>query len=296
MDRLRAIRAFKAVVEARSYSGAARMLGLSRSHLSKTIKELEESLGVQLLHRTTKQVRPTELGLSYFETCARVVGELDEAELALGVMQSEVRGTLKVLAPKSFAVLALVPAARDFNLGYPELEISLYMIDQFLDPVAHGFDLALRYGDQPDSTLVSRRICEFAQVVCATPGYLAGRGVPTRPEQLTGHECLRNLISTRDSRWRFDGPHGPTTVEVRGRLAANSTVLLREALLAGYGIGIMPDYTVARELATGALQPLLTDWRLPPQPLYAVYPPERPLTAKVRLFVDFLVARFARSV
>ena len=293
IDRLRAIRAFKAVVEAESYSGAARKLGLSRSHLSKTIKELEGELGVQLLHRTTKQVRTTEPGQAYFEACARIVNDLDEAELALGSMQREIRGTLKVLAPKSFAVLALVPAVRDFNLRYPDLEVSLYMIDQFLDPVAHGFDVVLRYGEQPDSALVGRRICAFPQLLCASPAYLAERGTPTRPEELAGHECLRNLTSMRDSRWRFDGPDGPVTVEVRGRLSANSTVLLREALLAGYGIGIMPDYTVAREIAAGAVRTLLPGWRLPPQPLHAVYPPERPLTAKVRLFVDFLVTRFA---
>ena len=203
IDRLRAIRAFKAVVEAESYSGAARKLGLSRSHLSKTIKELEETLGVQLLHRTTKQVRTTEPGQAYFEACARIVNDLDEAELALGSMQREIRGTLKVLAPKSFAVLALVPAVRDFNLRYPDLEVSLYMIDQFLDPVAHGFDVALRYGEQPDSALVGRRICDFAQIVCASPAYLAERGTPMRPEQLADHECLRNLTSARDSRWRF---------------------------------------------------------------------------------------------
>jgi DNA-binding transcriptional LysR family regulator len=295
MDRLWAIRAFEAVVSAGSYTGAARRLGVSRSHLSKTVKALEDQLGAQLLHRTTKQLRTTEMGRSYFETCSRVLGELDEAESALGAMQPDISGLLRMLAPKTFAAAALVPAVHDFNRAHPEVEVAIYLADQTLDPIEHGFDLAIRFGEQPDSALVGRRLCVLPRVVCATPSYLERRGMPQRPEDLSRHECLRHLNVAKESRWSFDGPHGPVSVPVHGRLSANSSGLLREAIMSGYGIGIVPRYTVERELESGALVELLTDWRMPPQTMHVVYPPGRPLTAKVRLFVDYLIARFAQA-
>jgi DNA-binding transcriptional LysR family regulator len=296
MDRFWAIRAFEAVVSAGSYSGAGRRLGVSRSHLSKTVKALEDELGAQLLHRTTKQLRTTEMGRSYYETCARILGELEEAESALGVMQQEVRGLLRVLAPKTFAASALVPAVHDFNRAHPELEVAIYLIDQMLDPIEHGFDLAIRFGEQRDSALIGRRFCVLERIACATPAYLSRHGAPARPEDLRDHECLRHINMFKDSRWVFEGPNGAVSVPVWGRMSANSSGLLREAILAGYGIGIVPRYTVAAELASGALAQVLPGWSLPPQAMHVVYPPGRPPTTKVRLFVDFLVARYADPI
>ncbi len=151
MDRLRVIRSFAAVVETQSYSVAAQKLGLSRSHLSKQIKELENELGVLLLNRTTKKVRPTEMGLRYFRTCERVIEALADGELALTHARDEASGVLKVLAPKSFAVLELLPAVRDFGARHDGIEVEVYLNDQWLDLVEHGYDLAIRFGDLPSS-------------------------------------------------------------------------------------------------------------------------------------------------
>lgn len=296
MDRLRAIRAFAAVVEARSYSVAAEKLGLSRSHLSKQIKDLENELGVRLLNRTPKKVRPTELGLGYYHTCERVIAQLTEGERALAQARDTPSGVLKVLAPKSFAVLELLPAVGDFGARHPAVEVEVHLNDQWLDLLDHGFDLAIRFGALPNSTLVSRRIGHVHYVVCASPDYLKAHDKPTRPADLSAHECVRHLVGTDDSKWNFVGPNGPEHVEVRGKLSSNSTILIREAVLRGYGVGMLPSYSVERDVAEGAVIPLLSRYRAPQLPVHAVYPPSRHLAAKVRLFIDFLVTRYAHLV
>jgi DNA-binding transcriptional LysR family regulator len=292
MDRLRAMRLFVSVVQARSYTAAARQSGLSRPHVSKQIKELEDSLGTRLLNRTTRQVRPTELGQAYFERCVRILGELDEAEFELGARQGEPRGTLKLLAPKSLAILELVDALREFTRRYPKLEVSVFVLDEQLDVVEHGFDLALRFGEQPDSALVGRRLCFVDFVACASPAYLREHGTPRHPRELAQHECLRHSTLSQDSRWRFDGPDGPIAVQVRGALAANNTVFLRECLLRGSGIALMPSYSVRRDIEAGRLVPILEQYNMVRLPLFAVYPHRGQLASKVRLCIDFLTQWF----
>jgi DNA-binding transcriptional LysR family regulator len=292
MDKFRAIKIFKSVVEAGNYTAAARQLELSASHISKTINELEELLGVRLLNRTTRQVQPTDVGLAYYDSCRRIVDEVEKSELAVGAIQQQLRGSIRVLGPKTIAILDIVPAICDFNNLYPSLEIELYLLDQLQSRIENGFDLALRFGEQPDSGLACRRVCLVTYLACATPTYLETHGTPRHPSDLTGHECLRNLLTARDSRWHFEAQTGgPIAVEVRGRFSANTTLLLREAVLRGSGIGILPAHSVRRELTDGVLQQVLTDYHIPALPLYAVYPHRRHLSAKIRIFIEFLAKR-----
>jgi DNA-binding transcriptional LysR family regulator len=294
MDRWHAMKAFISVLELRSYTAAARQLGLSRSHLSKQITTLEDSLGVRLLNRTTKHVSPTDIGQAYYDICARTIAELEEAEAGLSALRRMPRGTLKVLAPKSLAVLELVDFARQFVERYDELDLSIFIEDELLDIVQRGFDLALRFGEQPDSSLVARKVASFPLIPCATPAYLHEHGTPRRPADLQGHECFRHLGLSKDSSWRFQGKGEEICVAVRGRLSSNSTVFLRECVLRGEGIGLMPSYSVRRDLKEGRLRPLLTGYKTASLPLYVVHPGNRHLTTKVRICVDFLVDWFGR--
>lgn len=294
MDRWHAIKGFMNVLELRSYTAAARKLGLSRSHLSKQITSLEDSLGVRLLNRTTKHVSATEIGEAYYDVCARAVGELENAEADLGALRRMPRGKLKILAPKSLAVLELVDASRSFTDAYPDLEVSVFIEDELLDIVEHGFDLALRFGEQPDSALVARKIASFRLIPCAAPRYLSKHGTPRKPADLSQHNCLRHLGMTKNSSWRFHDKDETVAVAVHGRISSNSTVFLRECVLHGEGIGLMPSYSVRKDIKARRLRPLLAKYTTASLPLYAVHPSQRHLATKVRICVDFLVDWFDR--
>jgi DNA-binding transcriptional LysR family regulator len=298
MDRWHAIKAFTNVLELRSYTAAARKLSWSRSHLSKLITSLEDDLGVRLLNRTTKHVSATDIGQSYYEACSRAVGELEHAEADLGATRRAPSGRLKVLAPKSLAVLELVDASRSLIAAYPELDVAIFIEDELLDLVEHGFDLALRFGEQRDSALVAKKIASFRLIPCASPRYLKKRGVPRRPTDLAQHNCLRHDDMSKDSVWRFQDRGvkmgEKIAVRVSGRISSNSTVFLRECVLQGEGIGLMPSYSVAKDIKAGRLQPLLPKYATTSLPLYAVHLGHRHLAAKVRICVDFLAAWFDR--
>lgn len=294
MDRWHAIKGFINVLELHSYTAAARKLGSSRSHLSKQITGLEDALGVRLLNRTTKHVSPTEIGQAYYEVCSRTLGELENAEADLGALRRAPRGKLKILAPKSLAVLELVDASRSFADAYPDLEVAVFIEDELLDIVEHGFDLALRFGEQPDLALVARKIASFRMVPCATPRYLKKHGVPRKPADLAQHNCLRHLDMTKNSSWHFEEKGQDVAVTVHGRISSNSTVFLHECVLHGEGIGLMPSYSVRKDIKARRLRPLLTKFGTASLPLYAVHPSHRHLATKVRICVDFLVDWFER--
>jgi DNA-binding transcriptional LysR family regulator len=295
MDRLSLIRSFSHVVEARSYTAAARRLGLSRSHLSKQIKSLEDSLGVRLLNRTTKHVAPTEIGLTYYDICSRLINDLNAADLKLGALNRETRGTLKIVAPKSFAVHWLAETVHDFNERYPDLEVMIFFLDQEVDMIENGFDLSIRIGNQADSSMISKRIGSLEFSLCATPGYLKSQGMPKRPEELTRHICLRHTKAAQDSTWRFYRQKQLIEVKIAGPASTNSSTLLREFVLSGYGIGVLPSFSIRREIEQGILVNVLRRYRLPALPVYAIYPDKRHLPVKVELFVKLLGAHLKHT-
>ena len=290
MDRLSAMVVFTHVVETGSFSEVARRLGLSKSAVSKQVTALEERLGAQLLHRTTRKLSLTETGRSFYERCAQIVREVEEAERAAIHAQATPQGLLRVNAPMSFGQIALAPALSLFLSRHPDLRVELVLDDRRVDAIEGGFDVTIRVASRlPDSSLIARRIASTRIVVCGTPEYLAQRGVPTAPDELAGHDCL--LYAYHD-RWLFRGPAGTQLVGVAGRLLANNGDALREAALAGLGLVQLPSFIVGAELASGALRAVLEPFEDPGASIWAVYSPTRHLSGKVRAFVDFLTERF----
>ena len=290
MDRMSAMVVFSRVVETGSFSEAARQLGLSKSAVSKQVTALEQRLGAQLLHRTTRKLSLTEAGRGFYERCTQIVREVEEAERAVIHTQAAPQGLLRVNAPVSFGELALAPALSLFLSRHPDLRVELVLDDRRVDVIEGGFDATIRVASRlPDSSLIARRVAPVRIVVCGAPDYLARRGVPVAPDELAAHDCL---IYAYRERWRFRGTAGEQTVGVTGRLLANNGDVLREAALAGLGLVQIPSFIVAAELASGALRTVLEPFEEEGAAIWALYSPTRHLSGKVRAFVDFLTERF----
>ena len=292
MENLSAMIVFARVVEAKSFSTAARQLGMSKSTVSKHVSRLEDRLGARLLNRTTRRLSPTEVGLAFYERCARIATEVEEAEAAAMRLQSSPRGTLKVNAPMSFAVLHIAPAIPEFVARHPELSVDMTMNDRVVDLIDEGFDLAVRIGELPDSSLITRRLAANRLVVCAAPAYLARHGAPRVPAELGAHNCLGYTLGATPNEWRFLGPGGEHRVRVSGNFQANNGDALRRAAREGLGVVTLPTFIAGEDLRSGALRAVLADYALPESAVYAVYPHNRHLSTKVRAFVDFLVEHF----
>src|ERR1700726_423330 len=292
MDKLTSIRAFTRVVQQGSFAAAARDLRLSRSAVSKYVIELEQEIGSQLLVRTTLSASPTEKGQAYYERCLAILGDLEEADLAVARLQSEPRGLLRVNAPMSFGTLHLGRAVADFMEKYLELQIQLILSDQQIDPVQEGFDVTLRIADLPSSSLVARKIAPAARVVCAAPSYLARRGIPGHPNDLRDHDCLAYGYLATGNQWKLTGPDGDHWIHIPWTLGRINGEVLREAVVKGRGIALLRSFIVGADLQEGSLRSILTDYAAPEISLYAIYPPTRHLSVKVRAFIDFLIERF----
>jgi DNA-binding transcriptional LysR family regulator len=285
--------AFVRVTESRSFSQAARRLRSSKSVVSRLVSSLEAELGVRLFNRTTRSLTLTEAGQGYYERCARILADIDEANASVSQLQAAPRGRLRINAPMSFGFLHLAPAIPDFLARYPEVEVDMTMNDRFVDLVEDGFDLAVRIGRLADSSLVARKLAPMRRVVCASPAYLEARGTPASPEDLAAHDCLCYSNMALSDEWRFaslDGRAWP--VEVKGRLRTNNGDALRAAALQGAGLAYLPTFIVGGDLQAGTLISLLGDYIPQDSAVHAVYPHSRHLSPKVRAFVDFLADRF----
>jgi len=294
MDKLASIRAFTKVVAHGSFSEAARELRLSRSAVSKHVIDLEGALGVQLLNRTTRSASPTENGQAYYERCIAILADLQEADLLVGRLQAEPRGLLRVNAPMSFGTLHLGRAIAEFMERYPELQIQLILSDQLIDPVQEGFDVTLRIADLPSSNLIARKIVPAKRVVCASPSYLERRGMPQKPADLRAHDCLNYGHLATGNQWKLTGPDGDHWIPIPWTLCTNNAEILRDAAVKGLGIALLPTFIAGADLQQGTLSTILADYKAPELSLYAIYPPNRHLAVKVRVFIDFLVERFGQ--
>ena len=292
MDKLTSLRAFVKVVELGSFSEAGRQMRLSRSAISKYVGELEQSLGVQLLNRTTRHASPNENGQAYFERAIAVLAELDAADQAVAQAQATPRGLLRVNAPMSFGTLQLGPAIADFMAQYPELQIHLVLSDDQLDPTQGGFDVTLRIADLESSSLIARKIVGIERVICASPDYLKQHGTPATPAELRKHALLTYGFLLTGNQWKLTGADGDHWIQPGWTLCANNAEVLRDAAIAGRGVALLPTFIAGDALRDGALVSFLAAYKAPPLTLYAIYPPTRHLAVKVRLFIDFLVARF----
>jgi DNA-binding transcriptional LysR family regulator len=296
LDDLVSLAVFARVAEARSMTAAAARLGLSKSVVSRRIRDLEDGLGVRLLLRTTRRVALTDAGFRLFEHCARLLADADAAASAACEVATAPRGPLRVSAPVDLAVLHLMAATAEFIRGHPEIEVDLTASDRLVDLLEEGVDLAIRVTRlRGHSGLIARKLCSDRTLVCASPRYLEAHGTPREPADLVHHRCLRySQLAARDE-WVFHGTSGWYPVPVKAAFTANNGGVLREAALAGLGIGVLPSFLVAAELAAGRLVTLFEEERPVDIGVYAVHAHGRQVPARVRAYIDFLANWFRRA-
>jgi DNA-binding transcriptional LysR family regulator len=294
MDRFEDLQAFVAVVESGSFTAAADRLDTAKSAISRRIAALEERLGVQLLRRTTRRLNLTETGRSFYEHSARILADLEEAESAVAQQHGELRGTLKVALPLSFGVRHMCAPIAEFSRRHPRVHFELDLNDRRIDLVEEGVDLAMRIGRLSDSSLIARRLFEARTVVCASKDYFERHGRPQTPDDLRDHQCLVYSNLPDPSKWTCRDRDGRRhSVAVNIAMTATSGDFLCAAAMQGLGIAMQPTFIAGEAISRGALVPVLTDYEWPVTPAYAVYPPTRHLSYRVREFIDFLAERFA---
>ncbi|MBM3485379.1 MAG: LysR family transcriptional regulator [Alphaproteobacteria bacterium] len=299
MDRFESLRLFIRVAHAGSFSAAARAENRSVSSVTRQIAALEDTLDVRLINRSTRRLALTEAGQVYVARIERILAELDEADHAVASLALAPRGVLRVNGPISFGRVHIARHVPAFLRLYPEVEVDLTLTDTFVDVVEEGVDVAVRVGALRDSSLIERRLAGNVRLLCASPDYLARRPAPTLPSDITDHDCLTFKFRTIGSVWRFAGRAGIEEIAIKGPFVSNNFDAIYEAVLGGLGLSILPLWMVGEELRTGRLMRVMADYRASPSDLdtavYAVYPHNRHLSAKVRAFVDFLAARYAET-
>lgn len=296
MDLYKSMESFTRVAKAGSFAGAAESLGVSRAIMSKHIKDLEDQLGVRLLHRTTRRLSLTEIGLRYYAFCTEVLDQIGAQHDEIGQLQHAARGEIKLLAPKSFGNLHLATLVADFVAEHEEIKVSMLLTDDTFSAsnmIDNGIDLAIRVTRTADSTIVIKRIGSLSWLLCASPDYLAANGTPVRPGDLQQHQCLAHLKYLSDGALHLKGPKGARRVRLAGRFSANSSLALRAGAVRGLGVALLPAYCVERDIARGRLVRVLSDYTISAQPVFALYPHPRYVPLKVRLLIDYLADRLA---
>jgi DNA-binding transcriptional LysR family regulator len=294
MDRLTGLTVFARVAEVQSFSSAARRLGMSTTMVSNHVQALEGRLGARLLNRTTRKVSLTEVGTAYYERCIRILGELEEADRAAGLLQSTVRGTLRLYVG-THIVPFISPVIVDYLARHAEASIDLNTGERIIDMVEEGFDLAIRATQPLDSSVIVRRLAEWYPVLCCAPTYLEKHAPPQRLEDLARHNCLRYALYPFGDEWHFIGPgEAQLSVRVSGNLVTNSGPTLRAVALDGQGILLAPTFLFAEDLEAGRLVRLLPDHRAIEFAINASYPTRHHLSVKVRSFLDLAAEHFVR--
>lgn len=283
---------FVEVVRAGSITAGARALDLPKSTVSRKLSQLEERLGVRLLKRTTRQLQTTEAGEAYFERCQRVVEALDEADDILTELSRKPRGRLRLSMPLEFAVIWMAPYLAEFAQLYPDIHLDLDVSARQTDIIGENYDLAIRIGPLPDSSLVARELVRATRHIYASPDYLARHGTPASPDELTRHNCI--VTPVVGNKWTFRRGRETLDVHVRGNIVANNISLISQFAQAGLGIAQVPDTYVRSAVEQGQLVPLLTEYALPEGVVLIVMPGRGNLPAKTRVFLDFLMSRVSR--
>ncbi|PZO81825.1 MAG: LysR family transcriptional regulator [Mesorhizobium amorphae] len=296
MDTLTRMRAFLDVVEAQGFSAAARMRGRSKALLSKYVRELEDELGVLLLNRTTRQFSLTEAGQTYFTRANEILREIDSLADAVRDSSGDVRGRIKLSAPRSFADANVGRSLVAFAKAHPHVSLDIRLDDRFVDLVEEGFDLAIRITRLESSSLIARRLSPFRVFICASPQFLEAHGRPETPDALASFPCIVDTNARLLGNWQFRDPAGSAiAVPVSGPIEVNSPLAAAIAAVEGLGFVALPDFVAAPLFAEGKLKPVLEEWTGEAGGIYAVYPHRRHLPSKVRALVDFLAQWFRES-
>ncbi len=288
---------FAKVVETRSFAAAARDLGLSKATVSKAVTRLEAKLGTRLFNRTSRRLALTDAGRLLSAPAANILHEAEAAENETLSQSINPRGLVRLAAPMSFGLLAIAPLMPQFLREYPEVKIDLHLSDAMVDVIGEGFDAALRIATLPDSSLVARRLCSVDRLLVAAPSYLKEHGRPKHPMALAEHACLGYAYLLTPDTWTFSNKAGEhaTVHPTGGPLRVNNGDAMLPALIAGLGIGVLPDFILRDALADGRLERVLPDWSLPSSGLHWVTPPGGPKPARIEVLGEFLNRKLARS-
>jgi DNA-binding transcriptional LysR family regulator len=297
MDHMAAMRAFVRVVEVGTFTRAAQLLNIPKPTLSKLIQGLEAHLRTRLLNRTTRRVTVTADGAAYFERVISILADVDELDGSMTLSQASPKGKLRIDVGTSLALLIIIPALPDFHARYPDIQIDLGVSDRPVDLLSENVDCVLRAGTLTDQSLIARRIGEFDFVTCAAPSYLARCGEPLHPSDLESdnHTMVGFFHAASGRPHAFNFTRGEEQHEIQGRyvIAVNDSTAYVAAALAGLGVAAAPTFMIQEHIASGALRPLLAGWSTDIIPLYVVYPPNRHLSTKLRIFVDWIADLFA---
>lgn len=295
MDNERALRLFVSVVEENSISRGGARLNIPQSSASRMIAALERNLGAKLLQRSTRSLHLTEAGDLYFERARKIVTDFDEAASAVRNISGAPSGLLRVAAPASFGRRYIAPYLPEFSTLYPKIEFGLSLSDSIEDLIGHGFDVALRLGDLPDSNLISSRVAGSISIVCASPAYLSASNDLSNPRHLQSHNCLLFRGNLGKNNWSFQNGDTKEAIQVGGSFYCNNGDAILASAIAGLGVALLPEWMVQEHLETGQLRSVLSNFRLSPpvSPIQAVFSHRQHIPAKTRVFVSFLRDKIA---
>ena len=294
MDSLQAYAAFVRTFEAGSFSAVARELGTTQSAVSKQIASLERSLGVQLFARTTRRLQPTAEALQLYEHVRQLLDAIEGVRA--GERGAKLTGTLRVSAPSAYGRRRICPLVPEFLRQHPSVRLEIVLTDQDSDLIGEGFELGVRIGELPASTLMARPIDSIEYLLVATPQYLERQGIPESPIELANHACLALAGSGRFTRWEFESENGRHAVEVSGPVQVNDPDAVYALVCAHQGIALLPRWVLGDDLERGELRWLMSDYYPLSQRVSVVYPKTRFLSQRARRFIDFLVSARATSV
>jgi DNA-binding transcriptional LysR family regulator len=296
MDTLDGIKTVVAVVETGSFTAASERLGMSKALVSKYVGEVEDSLGVRLLNRSTRRLALTEAGQRYYDQALPLLEEFTEMVDSVTGEQSSPRGLLRISVPVTFGEMSLAPLIPKFLNQFPDIGVDLQLSDKMIDMLEEGIDVVIRIGAVDDSSLIAKHVQTLPLTLCASPAYIAQHGLPNIPEDLIKHQCIIDSNFRIGKHWPIICPDNITTsVEVSSRVMVNSPRAVKEIALANGGIGMIPRFIVEDALDDGRLEEILPEYRTLEFGLFAIYPHRRYLSRKVRCFIDFLVAEFAEN-
>ncbi|WP_285354163.1 LysR family transcriptional regulator [Pseudomonas sp. lyk4-R2A-10] len=300
MDLFQSMSVYVKVVESGSMTAAALQCEMSTTMVGNHLRALEQRLGVQLLQRTTRRQRMTEFGSVYYQRCLEVLGLVADSERLAEQTLDEPRGILRVTAPLTFGVERLAPALSEFSLQCPQVKLDVILTNRRPDLLESGLDVAFRLGHFDQSNLIARPLIDYTLTVCASPEYVARRGMPLTPEELRQHDCLSFAYPAGDDwqsvekQWRLSGPDGEIMVDVKGPMLINSSAGLHQAARTGMGIVMLPDALVEQDLRDGRLVVVMPDYQPPNRPMHLLYAPDRYRLPKLRRFVEFALQMWGR--
>ncbi|MBK0090174.1 MULTISPECIES: LysR family transcriptional regulator [Erwiniaceae] len=286
------LRIYVAVIQAGNFTAAAEQLMLSKQYVSRRIAALEESLGARLLNRNTRKLSVTDNGQVFAQHAQRILDDVQEAELAVSGRRQVLQGSFRLSVPMSFGISHLSPYIAEFLSQHPGLQFQVELADRYVDMVGEGFDMAIRIGTLPDSSLIAKRLGVFRRVICGSPSYIQGAGAPREPEDLLNHACLRYGRESQTG-WELYNGDKRKVMAVQGPMVSNNGEMLRDAAVAGLGLILLPEFIVAPALASGELMTVLDEWQPSSLNLNALYPQHRQRSEVNRVFMAFLQEKLA---